>query len=557
MSLNPVPLNIVPTIDPRINVGNERQFAILKGGSQITYKPVTSTSYSQSSITFSAPPPNNKSLVCSNIYIQMSFLINFTGTTTSGNLLHLGTFDGPASFPICKATQNLQLQLNNTVVTINYSDVYPMLFRYEQSLDLGRDDLTGTPDMLDEFVNLGDWVNFGSGRNPLAFYGENSARMTRGGFEMQVLSNTPTSAQVRYTVTEPLFVPGILNWNDQKLTSSLTNLITNDITFNMNNNPSNLWSHVPPSDGGPSTLTDIQVTYNDNIAPKLLFCYISSDYLQVVPPTISYPYSAIDRYPTTVGSITAGSSFNVVSNNIQLKSVPKCMYVFCRESNSALSEISTDSFAFLQNININWNNRDGLLGGATTHDLWHLSRKNGLNMSFPQWSNYLGSPLCVMFDEDLGTGSNMLEVSGVSGTYQLQMSANFKNISNRTINYTFYVVVISDGTLTISDNVAILSTSVVSKDDVFKANNETVYEDYGFYREMSGRGFLQNIGQVLKKSNRFVNRQVIPAISGIGRTVERGREALGDVTGSAMGSGLVGGRAITREDLRRNIRRLT
>lgn len=557
MSYNPIKLNVVPTIDPRININNERVFSILKGGSQITYSQNISTSYSQNTMNFTATPPSDKTLVCSSIFLDMYITINFTGTSTSGNLLQLGTYDGVASFPGCKAINTLTIQLNNTPISYNYSDIFPHLFRYEQCLELNRNDLTGTSDMLDSHNDLNFWISLGSARNPLAFYGENSARISRGGFAgLEIISNTPTAASVRIRIIEPLFIPGILNWNDEKLTSSLVGLSTNDYIFTMNNNPKNIWSHGTSS---PNTITDINIIYNDIRAPQLLFSYITVDYMLPIPSNVVYPYAQIDRYQNTIGVLTPGQTTTITLNNIQLKSIPKCLYIFARESNQYLSEVSTDCFAGISNISVDWNNRSSILASATQFDLWKISRKNGLNLSYSEFIKYVGSPICLMIDEDIGCGSNVLDVSGVaaSSSYQLQIRATVNNIFNRNVHYTFYVITINDGTASIMSNGStLLSTNVVSKDDVYNALSDSgAYEDYGYYKTMTGRGFLKDVGNAIKLTNRFYNKKVIPAMHGVARSIEKTKAAGEDIIG-AIGSGVVGGAALTRNQLKENMRRL-
>ena len=50
MSFSINPLKIVQVKDPRIAVNNAREFAVLKGGQRSTWKPIISTSFSNSSV---------------------------------------------------------------------------------------------------------------------------------------------------------------------------------------------------------------------------------------------------------------------------------------------------------------------------------------------------------------------------------------------------------------------------------------------------------------------------------------------------------------------------
>jgi hypothetical protein len=56
MSFAVNPLHTIRVLDPRINFGNPRQYAVVSGGTQVSWKPFMSTSYSNSSFNFSCPP---------------------------------------------------------------------------------------------------------------------------------------------------------------------------------------------------------------------------------------------------------------------------------------------------------------------------------------------------------------------------------------------------------------------------------------------------------------------------------------------------------------------
>lgn len=64
MSLSFQPVNPVLVRDPRTIIENQRDYAILKCGSQTTWKAWTSTSISTTSINFSTPPPSGKLQLC-------------------------------------------------------------------------------------------------------------------------------------------------------------------------------------------------------------------------------------------------------------------------------------------------------------------------------------------------------------------------------------------------------------------------------------------------------------------------------------------------------------
>lgn len=167
------------------------------------------------------------------------------------------------------------------------------------------------------------------------------------------------------------------------------------------------------------------------------------------------------RYPTDANASIAGATgtSTLQSSNIQLQSIPRRMYIYARIKNSDLLYTDTDTFLGITSISINWNNRSGLLSSATPYDLYNISKKNGCNLSWTEWSggpNYValggtntaygtvGSVLCLEFGTDIGLQD--LECPGIDGTYQLQMAVGVKNINQtRAITPTLYIVTVNEG----------------------------------------------------------------------------------------------------------------
>lgn len=63
LSVNSVnSLRVVQALEPRTKIYNERTYLILRGGQESTWKPTISTSYSNTSIQFTAPPPEYRAI---------------------------------------------------------------------------------------------------------------------------------------------------------------------------------------------------------------------------------------------------------------------------------------------------------------------------------------------------------------------------------------------------------------------------------------------------------------------------------------------------------------
>src|SRR5690606_7413516 len=109
MSLSYQKLEPVQVRDPRTILDNERQYAVLKSGQQMTQKGWTTTSVSQSSISFSCPPPSGQIIVDRKVRLQLPIRLTFSGNAGAGNLLLRPGRDAPRAFPISSAIDTLQV----------------------------------------------------------------------------------------------------------------------------------------------------------------------------------------------------------------------------------------------------------------------------------------------------------------------------------------------------------------------------------------------------------------------------------------------------------------
>src|SRR5579863_5642847 len=84
MSLALFPVDVTKVLIPRAKLNEKKEWAVLKGSAETTWRPVQTTSYSNSSIQFSAPPPSPYIIVDRKVYLNVVFNINFTATARAG-----------------------------------------------------------------------------------------------------------------------------------------------------------------------------------------------------------------------------------------------------------------------------------------------------------------------------------------------------------------------------------------------------------------------------------------------------------------------------------------
>jgi hypothetical protein len=443
MSLSYNPLNPVLVRDPITMPESTKDYAILKGGNQVTWKKYTTTNISTSSITWSCPPPSGNVFIDRKQYVLLPVRLIISGSGAfTGNLINPGN-DSPRAFPINGNLETLQASVNGQSFSIFISDMVHALTHFNTDIKLHNKDYSLTPTYYDQTQSYADLAS-GNVRNPLGSYanGIDQCPMPRGGFPFTIVQNTPTQAVVDMVLCEPLFLsPFYFGSGDA---GGFYNVTTMDFNLTFLSQGNRWWSHNQVVGSNPitgisayfSAFTNVYpaaaFSYTDNM-PLMIFKYITPDETQVLSPNmpLTYPYFDVQRYPidfpSAVNAGPADSTGQISSNNLQLNSIPRMMYVYARTSNPTLYTTGTsavngcnytDTYLALENINITFANYTGLLSSADKAQLYQIAIKNGCTMNWTQWSGErennnsswitpvaqfgtIGGPIAIEFATDL------------------------------------------------------------------------------------------------------------------------------------------------------------
>jgi hypothetical protein len=590
MSLNLIPLPVVKVLDPRVDLNNYRSYAILRGGSEVTWQAFPSTSFSPSQIQITANPPSQQVCVNRKPLLSMSFALQFTGIPPVGQTVLQPNFDAPRAYPIATVSNTLQVTLNNDQISANLNQYWSAISRYYNWKKQREFDYSVTPSMLDQYQQYVDWLDpyrGGGARNALGSYGITNDEGGRGGFQGLTIVNNPTqtvpgttlTATAVLNVTEPLWLSPFLFDGEDK--SGLVGVQNMSLTLTLGN-LNRVWSHDPTSPVGSFTvsagITRGALTKQDpDFAPTLLMNYITPDPIERLPSALSWDYFEIIPYPTTASSSLANNKSTVMTmNSVQLKTIPRRMYIFARRQDADLTFATTDTFAVINNLNVTFNNRVGIFSSASQQDLYEMSVKNGLNTPFSSFARYTGSVICVEFGTDLALASN--EAPGLVGNYQLGVQVNMTNPAlMENINpappanpvlYTLYVVVVNEGAISVLNGSVQHMVGVFSQMDILNShtNPRVPYKKlksiYGgdFFSSLGdiGRNLVSGVRRGFEYAKPLISKGLDlaqPFIPGpLGTAVKVGRM----VTGVGMkmrkkkrkGGVLVGGKMISRSKLR-------
>lgn len=465
-------LPIAKVIEPRVNINKSKMYQFCSGVQSIVYKSINASSASNNSITFSYKPSQSV-LLSRRMYCQYTLNLQFTGSVVGpGNLLKIGTDDALRAFPLQTCASSVKLRLNGVEVSMDQPDqILQGLLRYSSAFDQSMDYST-CPSYIDQFQQYGDYTTLGSNRNVLGSYGENATYQTRASLEYDVVSNTPTTAEVNITVMEPLVLPTLL-FGHGLTGDGFASVQDLNVSLNLDG-LTRVWSH---STAGASTISGITPNIANNIGsyPKLLFeeITVSPDVATVeLSKQYTYPYKLPQVYvfDNLFSGVTAGSVVSNSVNSIQFGQIPAAMYIFVKERLADQQSTSgpnyrawnaTDTFASIQNVSISINGQASVLAEATDKQLYQIAVKNGCKDCWSSFSNYVGSSLLLQFGSDLPLQNGA--APGMINNFNVQLnSLRIKNTSSATKNYQVVIVPVFDGVLSIRDSQAVLQTGLLN-----------------------------------------------------------------------------------------------
>jgi hypothetical protein len=624
--------SLVKITDPRVNLEKKLNYIIEEGGSVVSY--VQSYTDGQigngSSFTFTnADPPGPNIIVDRKVMMTATFRLTFTGIPAAGVRLigyeptgnpadtiynkstgaeaaeYAGTSDirptgtdAPRAFPLAQIMNALNVTINNVTVSQPISDFIDPLLRYSSGRDVDESAFSMTASYQDQYQSYGDWLLHGSARNVLCDYGEQGYQSNRGGFSgIRWVRNptgdgvNPVTAIFELTVTEPLFISpldfGLPTINHR----GIIGIQNFSVQVNVIGDLARVWSHDAVNGQPITSVSCIIASANQSLTkPYLQFTYITPRLLVSVPEINVYPYQYIDNFTTEFpGSITApcypktfidAPVVQLQSNNRQLSTVPKYIYIVARESNSTRSFTSTDSYAFIRNLSIDFDNNTNLLNSMSPQQLYNMSIKNGCDLTWSQWTRFVGSVVCINVAQDLNLREDLLP--GIrDGNLNFRVRADIINVGSVAKQYSLYVFPVYPGLFNIGGNQAVAQTGIISKSDILAVNGLQSMDYHAAYNYYGGkldfRG-LKEMGSKFLKGLK-VAAPVLKTLAPIAKTlaprltpaIDIGEDLLdrlvaagytkkqamqiikgkGLVGGASVGGDSVGGKKMTKAHMRR------
>lgn len=470
--------HIIRTADPRIDFDQQSFQVISDTAAQIVYQRYPASNPSNNILKFQTyQTPTNA--ISTKMFIQCRFRVTISGDTGDVNIpIYSQRTDAPRAFPLHAVTENAKIEINGAANDIRPQDITDALIRYTQNIQEMGIDMSGCPSQLDPYQQYSDWQRYGSGASPMAGVGESGTYpQNRGGFVIDIIAPAPTStlAVLEFTTYEPVLIsPLVWGHNDTK---SLYGVKEFNITYNLSNSLTRVWSRINSSAVPANDNVVVQIVDN----PELHMIAFTPKMIDRIKPVQIYPFAKIDVLNQDVaggalvnavaGSVAnptgAGSTSEFTFNSQSLGGVPSKIYLYAKKTTKTVYD--TDTFMGLDKISVFFDGTQGIFANCSKNQLYNVSAANGLLNSYSDFSKYVGSVFCMDFTKGDIPLMDYLS-AGSSKNLQFSFNCTVRNLSDTAARFTFFVVVVYDGTFSIDQfGAALFQRNIISAEDVISS----------------------------------------------------------------------------------------
>jgi hypothetical protein len=415
---------------------------------------VTSASPNNSSCQFSYRPQTG-SIVDREFLLEVKVQVTATGG-------QFGNYFAPKQWPLARVMDNLLVQANNSSVSNSPSSYSDILGRHKTSQEYFKKYRSMTPCQEDSFnryenyalgqsyavldadshtsatANGGARTGVGGTDTTLSWISYYSPFCTsiqsigddlfpRGAFPYDIPAGGDPAVSRIYTFTEPLLSPfcmqreghGVAHLNDLtvKVTwaSQLERMfcaIRSIASPNVQHVPAAgnftaSWTNVKVGDL-PGGVLDNRVKANSGGSPlainiisaRLIIKSISPSPEIPIAPKCDISYNEFQFVSQPIGSVKTKQSVTFPITKLQC--VPSHMYIWGRPQLNTQTRYNADAFLRFDDIRLTLGTKAGILSSLTPQQLYLMSTENGMNISYPQFIQYVGSPLCIALGKDIG-----------------------------------------------------------------------------------------------------------------------------------------------------------
>jgi hypothetical protein len=543
--------------DPRLLCTDSINYAVVKGGQNVTSSEFLATSQSNSSHVYNIQVPSEQTIVDRRVMWESEVTLKITSTAGKPGgipLIQYGLRDSLGPFPLHYLTSVMTATINNSSVSINMRDVLASILRFNDRAELSR--YNGmTPTAYDTYgdysqgvgaINnpLGSWVNTDNNNDysprgswVLEGYGTTTAL---GGEAPPVAGGAGQDYYVKFKVTEPLLLSPFIFAKPMTNAQGFYGIQNMNFVFNIGD-ASRAWRSA-------DNWKSVSVVQFEN--SRLIFNFLTPHPSDLLPARNVVPYYELPRYITNVAVNAADeASVSVSTNTLQLNQIPDKLILFVRKQISSQGVSDPDCFFPIESVSINFNNQSGILSSARQTDLYRYSVENGSNQSWPEFygnANVVdpatgrgalirtsGSMLILEFGKDIQITEDFY-ASGSLANINLQVRLGIKNNTGALLNETLEIVLITmnSGVFICERGTSSQFTGILDKQAVLEASSQVAYS-MNEMKRLVGGSFLDTLKSVASK--------VLPIVKNVANSIEDPRAKAVGATLGAMGYGMSAG----------------
>ena len=506
-------INSYRIVDPRLSQKQDtRSFQVGVGGSQSTIRrePANSSS-NNSTIVFNITPNSPNNIVDRCFIIENKFrLTNFNAVSAE-----VGGADPKASpFEDFFKGQNVALRSFSNIVATTSLSINGLTITQETRYLHHVFTHFLKPEEQNKFQTLtpslacGDYVqdynvSANSVYSELAErQGSSPYRQGRGLHNFNVVgfggNNGWDGGFVEFTSYDLVTMSPLVH--DSQLFPGFTNCTSLQLSFTLQNLQRILANNRYA--GGAITGFDVQISESYvHLTEITMPVYMS------IPPSVSLSYYDIQRQTSGQVAVQPKATATIRSNTYQLNTIPSRIIVYVKEQESSVyggnvanlpvgdkvnyqNAIDTmtsipDCYGAIENIEINFNNSNSLLSSASQAQLFQLSSRNGVDLTFQEFigrsketgrinlyvpgqeeqeTPLVGSILCLDMGRDLPQDPTSIPATSCNSNFSVQV--RFNNPSERAITYELTILYVYAGVLVISPGSAFKYNSLLTRDEV-------------------------------------------------------------------------------------------
>ena len=568
-------LPVSAVIDPRVDI-KPRKEVVLTGSEVISYQQFQPNQVSNSSVQISCDPPSREIGVGRMPLVNATYSVTLSISGSTGGSPTIPFPDGTLGVrcnPYASTVSSQQISINNDIYAVSPLNQWVnALAHYLNDYNERYTVYSSSGSMLDQAQNYSD--TFGTNRNPLVSASNNSYDQTRNDYWAgkgiiisNVSGNTKGSSSVTFTVnvTEPLMYLSPLSMGKH---GYFDNALFGVDKMSYSATYASL-ARILSIDTSNIGCTISNTTVNLS-SLQLLFTYFKPRQDAQIPRTIQYPYYSMVLYQTqsSIASVTPNLAIDITSNNIQLIGVPRKLYVWVSRPDKDFESSDgfkyTNTFFSINSVTLTWNTNQ-FLASCSKQDLYNISVKNRNRLTYSQWSDKMGSVICLDLAEDVGLPAG--EAVGLNETVQMNLKVNATN-TNQSLTITnpqLNILVVYDGIMTIGNGFASRNINNLNRSQILNAEIDPNLS-YNQLQHMFGGNFFTDVGHfftrtvpsALKKARDFVRPVATPVLNAVSGLVPAQYRLPFDVgrkiTGLGKGRKMKGGSGmVSRSELKDNI----